>query len=445
MSNRKKFFNSDTFCAVPFVGLNVLSAGNISYCCYSEEQLVDDEVGLTINNSTLTRAWNSDSIREIRRKMVAGEEVKGCAECLKHEELSPEGAPRINMTQEWFNRIGRKGMVQLFQKARADNWYLSKTTPIYLDLRLGNLCNIKCRMCNPWNSSQFDKENKVLINKDEGYREAWMEEFGAIGDGLEEKQQWFEADVLWDDIIKFIPNLHKIYFTGGEPTLVQGNYRFLQECLDQGRKDIVPFFNTNCTNQNKTFYKLVSQFDKVDINASLDGVGPMNDYIRFPAKWKAVSKNFEAFAAIENIHLGASPVFQIYNVFNTVNIMKYVEEVKKKYNRDIHIDWLINTHPILLRADILPFSIRKKAHDQLKEYYDTLDENELSHITVHSTRKILNLLIESKDHDEDKLRQFMNYTNALDKFRKQKFKDHCPVLYQELYNFNPQLFENEEG
>ena len=315
---------------------------------------------------------------------------------------------------------------------------------MYLDLRLGNLCNIKCRMCNPWNSSQIDKENEILFNEDEEYKEVWLDEFGYPADGLNEKQKWFEADLLWNDIIKFIPNLQKVYFTGGEPTLIKNNYRFLQECLDQGRKDIVPFFNTNCTNQNKTFYNIITQFDKVDINASLDGVEKMNDYIRFPAKWKAVSKNFESFAAFENVHLGVSPCFQIYNIFNIVDIMKYVEKIKEKYNRDIHIDWLPNTHPIILRVDILPLEIRLKAYNEIKEYYESLDETKLNHVTVQSTKKILSLLIEEKGHDMDKLRQFVNYTKSLDRFRKQNFQDSCPRLYEEINNFYPHLFSNDK-
>ena len=146
----------------------------------------------------------------------------------------------------------------------------------------------------------------------------FIEEYGGQAHGLDEQQAWFEADLLWDDIVDFIPNLKKVYFTGGEPTMIKGNFRFLQECLDQGRPDIIPFFNTNLTNRNKKYIELISQFDQVDINGSLDGFGTMNDYIRQPAKWSAVSKNFELYASFKNIHLGISPVFQVYNIFHEV-------------------------------------------------------------------------------------------------------------------------------
>ena len=225
--------------------------------------------------------------------------------------------------------------------------------------------------------------------------------------------------------------------------MIKGNFRFLQECLDQGRPDIVPFFNTNLTNRNKKYIELISQFDQVDINGSLDGYGGMNEYIRQPAKWDAVSKNFELYASFKNIHLGISPVFQVYNIFNAGDLIEYIENVKKKYDRNIHIDWLLNTHPVILKAEILPYEIREKAQNKLYAYYKTLDRTSLDNMTRTSTEKILNYLTESKEHNDAKIKSFINYTNSLDRFRKQSFKTSCAELYEALKGFNPNYFENE--
>ena len=438
---RQKFFNSDSYCAMPFVGVNVTSGGNMRYCCFAEDLLQEDGFDLAINQDTLKDAWNSHTMKETRRKMIAGEEVPGCSRCVKEEDFTSYG-PRVSMTSEWINKIGRAGLTKLLQEAQANDFQLLDN-PVYLDLRLGNLCNLKCRMCNPWNSSQIDKENKQLWAEDQKYREVFIEEYGGQAHGLDEQQAWFEADLLWDDIVDFIPNLKKVYFTGGEPTMIKGNFRFLQECLDQGRPDIIPFFNTNLTNRNKKYIELISQFDQVDINGSLDGFGTMNDYIRQPAKWSAVSKNFELYASFKNIHLGISPVFQVYNIFNSADLIEYIEGVKKKYDRNIHIDWLLNTHPVILKAEILPYEIREKAQNKLYAYYKTLDRTSLDNMTRTSTEKILNYLTESKEHNDAKIKSFLNYTNSLDRFRKQSFKTSCAELYQALYDFNPNYFENE--
>jgi sulfatase maturation enzyme AslB (radical SAM superfamily) len=146
----------------------------------------------------------------------------------------------------------------------------------YLDLRLGNLCNLKCRMCSPFNSSQIAKEHMELEKKDEAYKVVWAKTFGRFDPRITEVQSWFERDYLWDQIIDLIPSLKKVYMTGGEPTLIQNNFKFMNECIRKGRRDIVLFFNTNCTNVNKKFTSLIGQFGRVNINASVDGSGVSN-------------------------------------------------------------------------------------------------------------------------------------------------------------------------
>tara|TARA_B110000858_G_scaffold190067_1_gene237543 strand:+ start:4509 stop:5828 length:1320 start_codon:yes stop_codon:yes gene_type:complete len=438
---RKKYFNSETFCAMPFVGLSVNSNGNMKYCCMAEDNLDDNGAPLTINDTQLSEAWNSTKMVEVRKKMINNEPVEGCARCVSEEKFTSY-APRISMTSEWFQRIGGADLFKLINQSKKNGYTLTES-PVYLDLRLGNLCNLKCRMCNPWNSSQIDKENKELWNKDKNYRDIFTEEYGGQAQDLEENQSWFESDFLWSDIVSFIPSLKKVYFTGGEPTMIKNNFKFLQECLDQGRKDIIPFFNTNCTNTNKKFTKLISQFDRVEINGSLDGYGEMNDYIRAPSHWKQVKKNFETYASLPNIHLGISPVVQVYNIFNLPILLEYIEGLKKTYDKNIHVDFLLNTHPSLLKAEILPYKIREKAQDRLYKYFKTLDLENLNHITRNSTEKVLNYLTENKDDDKYKVKQFINYTNSLDKHRKQSFEKACPELYTMLKNSKTNYFDNE--
>ena len=438
---RKKYFNSETFCAMPFVGLSVNSNGKMKYCCFAEDDLDDNGAPLTINDTQLSQAWNCTKMVDVRRKMINNEPVEGCTRCIGEEKFTSY-APRISMTTEWFNRIGGADLFKLINQSKKND-HILQDIPVYLDLRLGNLCNLKCRMCNPWNSSQIDNENKELWDKDKTYKNIFAEEYGGPAGNLEESQSWFESDFLWDDIVSFIPNLKKVYFTGGEPTMIKNNFKFLQECIDQGRTDIVPFFNTNCTNTNKNFTKLISQFERVEINGSLDGYGQMNDYIRSPAKWSYVSKNFEKYASLKNIHLGISPVVQVYNIFNLVDLLKYIEDVKTKFDRDIHIDFLLNTHPELLKVEILPYKIREKAQDKLYKYFKTLDLDSLNHITRNSTEKVLNYLTESREDNEYKIKQFINYTRSLDKHRKQSFEKSCPELYQMLKDSKVNYFDNE--
>ena len=154
----------------------------------------------------------------------------------------------------------------------------------------------------------------------------------------------------------------------------------------------------------------------------------MNDYIRYPAKWSAVSAVFEKYAQLQNINLGATPVLQTYNIFNLGEVVKYVEEVKYKYDREVFIDVLLNTHPSILDVNILPYEIRKQARDKLWDIWDSIDQTHIHGLTKSGIRTALNILGKEAEGDDKKIEVFLKYTKSLDNHRKQKFSDYCPEL-----------------
>ena len=232
-----------------------------------------------------------------------------------------------------------------------------------------------------------------------------------------------DKDILWDQVIDMIPNLKKVYMTGGEPTLIENNFKFMQACIDKGRKDIVLFFNTNCTNVNKKFTNLISQFDRVNINASIDGVNEVNDYIRSPSKWSQISRNVETLAQMPNVVLGVTPTVQTYNVFNLIDTLNWVDSLNKKYNKNIFVDFLINVHPKHLAVDILPDNIRQQVASELLEYKANNFNRVTPELTVNSTNGIIGLL--QKDRATDwqlQLGKFKTYTHSLDVERSQSLR-----------------------
>lgn len=431
----KKYFGSETFCAMPFVNLTTTADGAFRFCCI-EKGTIEDKDGkkLFLDKKSPSEVWNEHTFKEVREHVINGKKHPGCVTCYEQEELG-ERSFRLNMTDEWIGRLGRKKMREMVMQAM-DNDYNVFDDPVYLDLKLGTLCNLKCRMCNPFNSSQIEREQEELWDKDEDYRESITYDFGKKGPGdIAQRGEWFEADIFWKDLVDYIPNLKKVYFTGGEPTMIKGNTLFLKEALDRGRQDLNIFFNTNCTNLNKRFFEYISQFDRVDINGSLDGFGKMNDYIRYPAKWSSVSKVFEQYATLSNVNLGATPVVQVYNIFNLVDNIRYIESVKHKYERDVFMDFLLNLHPTILDVRILPRDLRLQAREELGNYYETLDKNSLHGLTKSGIETVLNMLNDERDGDVEKIKMFLRYTKALDKHRGQKFEEYCPRIYERLKEY----------
>ena len=211
--------------------------------------------------------------------------------------------------------------------------------------------------------------------------------------------------------------------TGGEPTLIQNNFKFMEECIRKGRRDIVLFFNTNCTNVNKKFTSLIGQFGRVNINASIDGVGSVNDYIRSPSHWEQINGNVETLAQMPNVHLGITPTVQVYNVFNLVDTLKWVDQLNSKYKKSIFVDFLINVHPVHLSVTILPDSIRNKVANDLIEYKNTYLNSRSPELTVNSVNGIIGLLQKPRAADwQEQLSRFKTYTHSLDVERGQSLR-----------------------
>jgi MoaA/NifB/PqqE/SkfB family radical SAM enzyme len=402
-----------TFCATPFVSMMVNTDTTIRYCCMVKGALnkIKKPDGTPYHiRDDFNEAWNSKDMRDIRMAMVSGDKVAGCSTCYL-QESSGRVSNRQFSNQEWADKLGSKQIKQLIDKAILNNGSL-KYNVAYLDLRLGNLCNLKCRMCNPYNSSQIAKEHIELEKTDPKYKAVWATTFGKFNSRIMEVQEWFDQDILWDQVIDLIPSLHKVYMTGGEPTLIANNFKFMEACIEQNRTDIVLFFNTNCTNINKRFLDLIKQFKTVYINASVDGTRHVNEYIRAPSKWIQIKENVETLSKMSNVVLGITPTVQVYNVFNLTDILDWANSLD-----NVFVDFLINVHPYHLAVGILPDAVRHSVADQLEEYTNSDD---LLPNTKNSTLGIIGLLRQPRAEDwEAQLKMLKDYTFSLDQARSQ--------------------------
>jgi len=411
--------------------------GKVNFCCISGKTRVTDDEGkpIVLDTHGFKDAWNSSYMRNIRKRMINGEPVKGCEACYKQEKVGKKSS-RLNNNSEWLSKLGHAEIERRVELSKKNDYHV-KDPAVYLDLRLGNLCNLKCRMCNPYNSVQIQKEWQALDKKtNNAYSEFWKK-YGLVNGGCSE---WYESDVFWNSVEEFIPRLKKIYMTGGEPTLIEGNYRFLNKCRELGfAKDIELFFNINFTNLKERFIEQINQFKSTSINASFDGYGAINDYIRSQSKWTICEKNFRTLAmeTHKNVELGISPVVQVYNVLEMSKILQFVEDIKLEYNRPIVIDFISCHHPNFLDIIILPKEVKLKAIEDLKDFYKrskTINNpGQDSFYMKNNVESLINRLNQSLDQeDPEKIRDFLRYTRILDVERNQDFREVCPDLCQML-------------
>ena len=310
---------SKTFCVYPWVHQMVETNGDVKLCCIAESP-TQKESGqhMNINKHKLSELWNDPYMQSVRQRMLEGKQVKDCGQCMRKE------------------REGEKSMRQIINPGwQVDNADLFvKTLPKYLDLRFGNLCNLRCRMCTGMYSSELGQELESIRQTNKDFQKMYP-------DSLEYPvYDWSNDQTFWSDLEKYIPYIEIIYLTGGEPTLVQGNYDFLQKLIDVGvSKNIVITFNTNVTNFQQRFLDIIGHFAKVRLALSIDGTGGVQEYIRFPSKWKAIQNNIQKLLehvkdADNKFELSFAPAISILNVANFNDYINWSYNIANQHQYD---------------------------------------------------------------------------------------------------------------
>ena len=150
----------------------------------------------------------------------------------------------------------------------------------FIDLKLGNICNLKCRICGSWSSSKWAIEEMEYLpkgaNKKDHIAYTWLKQ-----------GKWpEESPDFWENLKALLPNIKYFEFTGGEPWLIQEHWDLLQYAADNGySKTIDIHYNTNATQQLGPHTMVWDKFGRVDIAFSVDNVGERFEYERYGAEW----------------------------------------------------------------------------------------------------------------------------------------------------------------
>ena len=160
-----------TFCPLPWIHLATRPNGDVRVCCTANAsgagKTDDKEVGLVkqdginmnLRDHTIEEVWNSEQMRNTRLQMLNDEIPSSCKKCFE-EEAKGIKSKRNWETEVWNERIDVQEIVDQTQE--------DGTLPVnipYFDLRLGNLCNLKCIMCSPHDSSKWVKDWKLQYPK----------------------------------------------------------------------------------------------------------------------------------------------------------------------------------------------------------------------------------------------------------------------------------------
>jgi hypothetical protein len=146
---------TDTFCILPFQHLCIGTEGTARICCASDAYVSHDDTRLSLYTTSFQEIWNSAFMREVRRKMLNGGRLSECVNCYQHE------AATSNSYRTYANSLALSDhpldRTRLKDKTENTNYHMEER-PSYIKLELGNLCNLKCRMCNTSASSEVERD-----------------------------------------------------------------------------------------------------------------------------------------------------------------------------------------------------------------------------------------------------------------------------------------------
>ena len=299
----------DKFCVLPWVSLETSPIGTVRPCCLADDEIVDN-AGDKFNLATASFSGiqNSDSMRKLRQEFIDGRQPQTCRKCWREE--------RSGRTSKRMHTLDR-----LKHMLPDQNWTADAKPLMFLDLKLGNICNLKCRICGSWSSSTFATEELANLGRDENRKTNHHYQMLRQGAWPRENQ------LFWNEIDQVVDQIQYIEFTGGEPFMIQEHFDMLQGIVDRGIADCVEIhYNTNGTQWPEHAENIWQHFKCVEIAFSIDDVGARFEYQRSNAIWAEVEKNIARFRDLRNRYNNIR--LQVCSTVNVFNVC-YLEELSQ--------------------------------------------------------------------------------------------------------------------
>ena len=391
----------DTFCVSPFVHQSTKTDGSIKACCRSLPEISN------IKNETLEQAWNNPAIRKLRLDLLNGIRNERCNVCWRLEDSN------VTSLREKYNRnkLHQKKANQAIESMTPDGTV--SNTPAWIEFKLSNVCNLKCRMCHPMDSTKWYNDYKSIKHL---HDEGWQNYMSKIGLDKTAKLVNYNDD-FFNELPSFMKNIDQLAFAGGEPLMDENHYRVLDSVISNA-KNIELRYATNLTMLNINKFNALDYFPHfkcVILSASLDGPPLLNEYIRGDSNSKIIEQNVQHLKQFDNIYLKAKLTVQALNIYYVPESLEWFRELQ------IDADMHFVTWPAHLDARIWTDSAREKIISKLNNYIAGLSNNQYN--IKETAQNILNYFIKDNLYTIEKFHKFIEWNKILDKRRNESFLD----------------------
>lgn len=369
-------------CVVPWTHTYASPQGERRLCCASREEASFQKQYIDTGTNdgefaplSLDEHWNSDYMKDIRKRMLAGEKLSQCQVC--HDQ-------RLNLHtyQKYFNETLFPHVLEIIEEHTEEDGY-THLQPVSYDYRISNLCNFKCRMCGDQLSSSWEAEDKKF-NRNQN--QPWKEP------ETRKKIQNFQEEVLEEELQKAVDNktIEEIYWVGGEPLMWDKHWEIMQQLVDNKHsKNVTIRYNTNLSRtkyKEYDLYDLLPHFKNVNLCASIDGTGSIGEYIRTGLKWDEWLLNFkdgmfliEKFgndAMVFDVTLTTPGLFGLKDLFDIVTELNVKTYFKFTFAFDPSIvmsPMCLPKHIIVPLCDELIAYMKPKVTNKTQVFIDSLE------------------------------------------------------------------------
>lgn len=421
-----------TFCPLPWIHLATRPNGDVRVCCTANASgagLDDDKsaglikkngVEMNLRDNTVEEVWNSDFMKSTRLDMLNNRIPSSCKKCFV-EESAGIVSKRQWETQVWEQRIDLDSII----KSTRDDGSLPVNIP-YFDLRLGNMCQLKCVMCSPHDSSawikdwklQYPKYKTIELKQDQG----WNRDYDYT---------WYQKGSFLDTMKSQSHNIKELYFAGGEPLLIPEHYNILEFMVESGAaKNCVLRYNSNGVELPSKLFRLWNHFKAVKFNFSIDAVGLKNNYIRYPSDWNTIVQNLHILDTTpDNVTVNVAAAVQLLNVCELVELAEWkIDKGFQKINIAPHGGGIIGTHlvyfPSYLNIRVLPQHIKDVASYRIENFIKSQSSNVEFNAHPFGKKRWQGIISYMQQEDwSDKLTSAVEYLETCDATRGTNFRE----------------------
>jgi sulfatase maturation enzyme AslB (radical SAM superfamily) len=400
----------------PFTGLATREDGAVKICCRSQP------IGW-IQEESLEQVWNNDNMRLVRKQVLNGERPEVCKPCFDLEDQGVE-----SLRQRHINGVIPEARINLYPET-----VLEEIMPFEfptMEIKLNNLCNLKCRMCNPLDSTNwkdwdsvvpfYKKENNYLVSTIEGLVKTPGQYIGPFDD----TENW------WTSFEKLLPHFRRVEFAGGEPLMDPQHYKILDMLKPYGKNIEIKYATNGTTlgiSRGRTIHDYWPHFRSVAVNVSIDGIYDVYNYIRGNGDFSQVEANIKEIQKIPNVSrvVGAFTA-QAGNILQAAECIDY-------FINEMNIVFYSHrvSYPNCLSAQVLPFELKNLAIKRLqsvslrvKDFPNVNKHPILEKITQQQIQDNINYL-QAKDQN-NLWPDFLEFNRRLDVTRNQSLLQAVP-------------------